>query len=103
MLRPYRIEDAPNREYFRLPIKSGTDLVEQVLYADSSDEPKSAQNNAGEQDKDGGVVQVQDQDSGVQAYLGGAPKKKRVVMCVPYKKLQYTVSDVQTTRNISSS
>ena len=94
-LRPYRIEDAPSREYFRLPIKSGTDLVEQVLYADSSDEPKSAQNNAGEQDKDGGVVQVQDLDSGVQENLGGAPKKKRV-MCVPCKKLQYTVSDVQT-------
>ena len=30
-LRPYRIEDAPSREYFRLPIKSGADLVEQVL------------------------------------------------------------------------
>ena len=31
-LRAYRIEDAPSREYFRLPIKTASDLVEQVLY-----------------------------------------------------------------------
>ena len=31
-LRAYRIEDAPSREYFRLPIKAGSDLVEQTLY-----------------------------------------------------------------------
>ncbi len=30
-LRVYRIEDAPSREYFRLPIKSGADLVEQIV------------------------------------------------------------------------
>ena len=80
----------PSREYFRLPIKSGADLVEQILY--SSDESKSAQDNGGVQDQDSGV---QDQDSGVKENLGGAPKKKRVVICVPCKKLQYTVSDVQ--------
>ena len=81
-LRPYRIEDAPSREYFRLPIKSGADLVEQVLYADNSDESSSAQENTG--------MQYQDN-------LGGATKKRKVVMCVPCKKLQYTVvSDIQT-------
>ena len=59
-LRPYRIEDAPSREYFRLPIKAGADFVEQILYADSSVESRSAQDNGGVQDQDGGVVQVQD-------------------------------------------
>ena len=79
-LRAYRIEDAPSREYFRLPIKSGVDLVEQILYADTCDESRSAQENTG----------MQEQDS------GSASKKRKVVMCAPCKKLQYTVSDVQT-------
>ena len=84
-LRPYRIEDAPSREYFRLPIKAGADLVEQILYTDSSEESSSAQENTG----------MQYQDSGAQENLGGAPKKRKV-MCVACKKIQYTVSDVQT-------
>ena len=84
-LRPYRIEDAPSRKYFRLPIKSGADLVEQILYTDSSEESSSAQENTG----------MQYQDSGAQENLGGATKKRKV-MCVACKKLQYTVSDVQT-------
>ncbi|MFX4226599.1 MAG: GIY-YIG nuclease family protein [Porticoccaceae bacterium] len=62
-LRPYRIDDAPSREYFRLPIKAGADL-EQILYAVSSDESESSHDNGG----------VQDQDSGVQENLGGAPR-----------------------------
>ena len=79
------MEDAPSREYFRLPIKSGADLVEQILYTDSSEESSSAQENTG----------MQYQDSGAQDNLGGATKKRKV-MCVACKKLQYTVSDVQT-------
>ena len=78
-LRAYRIEDAPSREYFRLPVKSGSDLVEEVLYAKAAEE-------------------VCVDQCGQDAHLVGAnvPKKRKVVMCVPCKKLQYTVSDVQT-------
>ena len=84
-LRPYRIEDAPSREYFRLPIKAGADLVEQILYTDTSEESSSAQENTG----------MQYPDSGVQENLGGAPKKRKVI-CGPCKKILNTVSDVQT-------
>ncbi len=77
-LRPFRIDDAPSREYFRLPIKSGSALVEQVLYADTKEEASVDHSD-------------RDRDSG-----DSASKKRKIVMCALCKKLQFTVSDVQT-------
>ena len=79
-LRAFRIEDAPSREYFRLPIKSGSDLVEQVLYADTI-EDTTFDDKGQDRDRDNG---------------GSASKKRKIVMCPQCKKLQCTVCDVQT-------
>ena len=73
LLRQFRVEHAPSREYFRLPIKTGSDLVERVLYNCANANKLEAE---GESDKNVGVN-----------------KKRKIVMCASCKKIQATLCD----------
>jgi hypothetical protein len=87
-LRPYRIENAPSREYFKLPLKRGSDLVEQVLYSAAADSHSTS----------GSVASGADGEAEGQKHLAptNSSKRRKLVMCAQCQKIQATVSDVHT-------
>ena len=79
-LRPYRLEHAPSREYFRVNLKRGSDIVEQVIHRD--DRNATCETSAA-------------QDRGEETTQAHCKRRKQLVMCATCLRIQATVSDVQ--------
>ena len=83
-LRPFRVENAPSREYFKMNLKQGSDLVEQVLYAAQTSEQPLCD---------------QQMPQPVNVAADGAnpcSRRRKLVMCVRCQRIQATLNDVQT-------
>ena len=86
-LRQYRIENAPSREYFKIPLKQGSDIVEHTLYADNAETKKKECNTTESLGRVSESIQSNN-------------KKRKLVMCARCQRIQATVNDVQTTSTV---
>ena len=81
-LRPFRVENAPSREYFKIPSKQGSDLAEQALYAAE----------ASEQNHERHELPHHMEASRCSQYN----RRRKLVMRARCQRIQATVNGVQT-------